>query len=209
MRVDRHRAKLLAFRFRVIYQPGHQKPSDYGSRNPRKVDQEEATTKGELGKEGKEEDAEFAVNRVMEEDLPGAITMDMMKRETEKDLVLQGVKADIERGHMGQATEGSEYSKVFSELTSWEGLILKGERLVVPPKLRAEVIALAHETHGLGVSRTVRLLRERVWFPKLAHMTKEYIASCLPCSAAVLGNPPAPIVIQEMPERPWQVLEAD
>ena len=55
----------------------------------------------------------------------------------------------------------------------------------------------------------MRLLRERVWFPKLAHMTKEYIASCLPCSAAVPGNSPAPIVIQEMPDRPWQVLEAD
>ena len=40
-------------------------------------------------------------------------------------------------------------------------------------------------------------------------MTKEYIASCLPCSAAVADNPPAPIIVQEMPERPWQVLETD
>ena len=79
---------------------------------------------------------------------------------------------------------------------------------MVPPKLRPEVTA-AHETHGLGVNRTVRLLRERVWFHKLAQMTKDYIVSCLPCSAAVPENPPAPIVIQEMPERPWQVLEAD
>ena len=77
------------------------------------------------------------MNRVMEEDLPGAITMEIMKREMEKDLLLKGVKADIERGHMGKAAEESEYSKVFSELTSWEGLILKGERLLVPPNLRA------------------------------------------------------------------------
>ena len=61
----------------------------------------------------------------------------------------------------------------------------------------------------MGVSRTVRLLREQVRFPKLAYMTKEYIESCLPCSIAVPVNLPAPIIIQEMAERPWQVLKAD
>ena len=135
--------------------------------------------------------------------------MEVMRRETEADQVLQCVAGDIEKGHMGKLTAASEYGKVFGELTMLDGLILRGERLVVPPKLRADMIALAHETHGLGVSRTVRLLRERVWFPRLASMTKEYIASCLPCSAAVADNPPAPIIVQEMPERPWQVLEAD
>ena len=105
-----------------------------------------------MGIEGEEEDAEFAVNCILEDDLPGAITMEVMRRETEEDQVLQGVMADLEKGHMGKFTAASEYGKVFGELTSWDGLILRGERLVVPPKLRADTIALAHETHGLGVS---------------------------------------------------------
>ena len=127
----------------------------------------------------------------------------------EKDQVLQCVMGDVEKGHMGKLTAASEYGKVFGELMILDGLILRGETLVVPPKLRADMIALAHETHGLGVSRMVRLLRERVWFPRLASMTKEYIGSCLPCSAAVGDNPPAPIIMQEMVEIPWQVLAAD
>ena len=106
VRVDRHRSKLLAFRFKVVYSPGHQNPSDYASRNPRKDNQGEATAK-ELGIEGEEEDAEFAVNRVLEEDLPGAITMEVMRRETEEDQVLQCVMGDIEKGHMGKLTAAS------------------------------------------------------------------------------------------------------
>ena len=69
VRVDRHRSKLLAFRFKVIYEPRHQNPSDYTSRNPHKAKGE--AMDGELGKEGKEEDAEFAVNRILDDNLPG------------------------------------------------------------------------------------------------------------------------------------------
>ena len=93
--------------------------------------------------------------------------MKVMRREPEEGQVLQCVMGDIEKGHMGKLTAASEYGKVFGELTSWDGLILRGERLVMPPKLRADMIALAHETHGLGVSRTVRLLRSESGFPGL------------------------------------------
>ena len=98
---------------------------------------------------------------------------------------------------------------MFEELTVAEGVLLRGEKLVIPRKLQANVIALAHEAHGLGESKTVRLLRERVWFPRLGRMTKEYVASCRECASAVPGNTPPPVTTREMPGKPWQVVAAN
>ena len=64
--------------------------------------------------------------------------------------------------------KGSSYAKVFDELTVHNGVLLKCDRVVIPSKLTEQVIELAHESHGLGETKTIRMLRERVWFPRLA-----------------------------------------
>ena len=74
-----------------------------------------------------------------------------MKKAVKDDKVLQEIMKDQEKGKMSDILRNSEYRKVFWELTSWEGLILKGVQLVIPPIMR-EVFELAHETHGFGTS---------------------------------------------------------
>ena len=71
------------------------------------------------------------------------------------------------------------------------------------------VIELAHESHGLGETKTIRMLRERVWFPKLAHRANEYVAKCSPCAVAVPRNDPAPIQIRNLPRGPWKEVAVD
>ena len=104
--------------------------------------------------------------------------------------------------------ESSQYAGIFKELTANEGVLLKGNRLVIPKNLHADVSALAHEGHS-GGDRTTRALRERVWFLRLSAMCKEYAAMCTPCLAAVPANPPAPLNTRELPEGPWLQLAAD
>ena len=50
-------------------------------------------------------------------------------------------------------------------------LIIRGNRLVIPTKLRQQVISLAHEGHQ-GLIKTKKLLREKVWFPKIDTLTE-------------------------------------
>ena len=132
-----------------------------------------------------------------------------MKQAMKEDKVLTKVEQDVKLGKMSDDTKKLEYSKVFEELTAANGVLLKGEKIVIPLSLQEDVIALSHEGHGLGESRTVKLLRERVWFPRLARKTKEYVASCTSCAAAVPANTPSPITSGEMPEGPWQKVAAD
>ena len=69
----------------------------------------------------------------------------------------------------------SEYSVVFNELIVTKGLLLKGDRLVIPRSLYGRDIAAAHKGH-LGEDMTIRNIRERNWFPGLAEKCRALIS---------------------------------
>ena len=48
-----------------------------------------------------------------------------------------------------------KYSNVFNELAVVDGLVLRGERIVVPQTLRETIVKIAHEGHQ-GIVRTLR-----------------------------------------------------
>ena len=86
---------------------------------------------------------------------------------------------------------------------------MRGERLVIPLSFQADCIALAHEGHQ-GEEKTIQNLRNKVWFPRLAVMTKEFVSSCQPgCAAAVPRNDPPPLAIRNTPDGPWQICAAN
>ena len=82
LRVDRHRTKLLPFSDNVIYEPGSKTPCDYGSRHP--PDQKVFSQK-EIDDWCIEYGTDIYVNRVIEDILPSAITLSMVRSETAGD----------------------------------------------------------------------------------------------------------------------------
>ena len=95
-----------------------------------------------------ETEDEIFVNRLIEGQLPQAITRDVLRKATEKDEHMMMLVEDIEAGQ-GCAREALVgYTKVFDELSVVEGLVMRGEhQLVIPEELRASVVQLAHEGH--------------------------------------------------------------
>ena len=71
-------------------------------------------------------------------------------------------------------------------LTPEADLIIRENRLVIPTKLRQQVISLAHEGHQ-GLIKTKKLLREKVWFPKIDTLTEKAVKECLACQS--VGQP--------------------
>ena len=204
MRVDRHRMKLAAFRFKVIFVPGTQTPCDYGSRrgcpeggNYNQEQQEEF---------GVEDDTEIYVNRLVEDTMPDAVTKEMMEKATNEDKEMKLLKEDIRRGECRKGLV--KYRQVFDELSVVDGLVMRGEKLVVPEEMRPIVVLLAHEGH-LGQEKTLGLLRETTWFPGMGPMVTKLVESCLPCLAAVPGTTQQPLKMTELPDGPWQVVHAD
>ena len=209
LRVERHRSKLRQFDFKLIFEPGSTSPCDYGSRHPPPSKTYSKEEKEEWGIEEEDEDGEIWVNRVIQDVVPEAVTLAEVREATQQDPLLSKLMADIQRGRLSEELRNTEYKGVFEELTTTSGVILKGERLVMPKALHPMVIALAHEGHQ-GEDRTTRNLREKVWFPKLAEKCREFVKTCHPgCTSSVPIMTPAPITSRETPDGPWKVCQAD
>ena len=102
----------------------------------------------------------------------------------------------------------TQYQKIFDELSYINGIIIRGEQIVIPDSIQSDTIGIAHEGH-LGADKTLRLLRETCWFPHMAEKVRTFVKTCLPCAAANPYNPPQPLQPNMLPERPWQSLHAD
>ena len=146
VRVDRHRSKLLAFDFKVKYEPGSSNPCDYGSRNP-SITKKEYTHDEceELGIEHEAEDSEFSVNRLIEENVPLPITKEEIKTEMLADVLMRKLVEDASKGYLSKELAKSEYAGIFEEMSVVDGIILKGKQILIPPMLRRRVIELLHE----------------------------------------------------------------
>ena len=203
VRVDQHRSLLLEFDYHVAYQPGKKMPCDYGSRHP---PSKELTDKEEEEWCVQSED-EIFVRRIVQELSLSSIPAQKLREETEKNEELRQLKEDIRR-KKNCSSNLKSYKGVFDELSVIDGLILKGYQIVIPKSMHADVIALAHEAHQ-GIDKTIALIRETCWFPKMHELVTEYVNSCVKCQAAINNTPPVPLQPNLLPDRPWQKVHAD
>ena len=71
------------------------------------------------------------------------------------------------------------------ELGVYDGLVFKGERLVVPRGLRTEIKKDIHVSHA-GVEGCLRWARESVYWPGMNAELRHWISTCEPCRLLIL-----------------------
>lgn len=99
------------------------------------------------------------------------------------------------------------YWPLRDELTILDGLIMKGNRVVVPPTMRTDTLNRLHDAHQ-GLSSTLQRARRTVYWPKLQDDVSAMIASCSDCQ--IHGKKkPRPPERQVSATRPMQVLGMD
>ena len=112
--------------------------------------------------EEEREDMEIIVNRIVNESIPDAVTLPVVRHYTKLNGTLSQLAENLMRGRLRQELKNTKYGTVFTELTYTQGILLRQERIVIPDELRADVIALAHEDHP-GMVMMLRQLRQDVW----------------------------------------------
>ena len=157
----------------------------------------------ELGVEDEEEDMEIIVNRVDHGYITEAVTLDLLRHYTKKDKLLSHIVEDVRRGKLRPEHEKSKFASTFSELSCMQGLLLRGDRVVITQALRADVHALAHEGHP-GTVEMLQQLLGAVWWPGMTTDVTEYVKTCnVGCASVVHRTVTPPMTIRETPERPW------
>ncbi len=135
-----------------------------------------------------------------------------LKVETDKDEVLHQVKGIIRAGWPEKKNELNpplvNYFHVRDELTAQEGVILRGERVVIPKSMRKGILQDLHTAHR-GIESTLRRARESVYWPNMSRDIKEYISRCEICTTFATRQPKEPLSSHEVPNRPWAKIGTD
>lgn len=114
------------------------------------------------------------MNFVVASDIPRGFSKEELIKATENDEELQRLITCI-REKIDQRDLMKACASLFDELAVADGLVLCGERIVVPRELRETMVKIAHE----DIVRTKELLRAHVWFRGIDKMVKKYIGKCL------------------------------
>jgi hypothetical protein len=126
------------------------------------------------------------------------VTSAVIERETRRDNVLARVHDHVANGWKDANTY--EMLKPFysrrNEITLYQGCLLWGIRVIVPVKLRTQILNLLHESHP-GVVRMEALARSHVWWPGIDNNIEKLVKQCFGCQKT--QNMPA-----IAPLHPWE-----
>lgn len=115
------------------------------------------------------------------------------------------VKASMRNGwpeskHSLPATV-TPYFHIRDELVIKDGLIFRGDRVVIPKALRKEMIEDVHAAHQ-GIESSLRRARESIYWPNMNSEVKDYISRCEICLTYASYQQKEPLRSQKIPHRP-------
>ncbi|XP_060782844.1 uncharacterized protein K02A2.6 [Neoarius graeffei] len=141
------------------------------------------------------------------ENLP--VTSAQIKQETSRDPTMAKVFELTVKGWPAKNTVGlPEYFSRREQLSVCLGCIMWGTRIVVPPKLRCNVLEALHEGH-MGVVKMKSLARSYIWWPGIDQQMEDMAKTCFGCQQTQKQPPPAPVHSWEWPTAPWQRIHVD
>ena len=135
-----------------------------------------------------------------------------LKDETSKDEILQAVKAAIQCGwpecKSNLPATVTPYFPFRNELVVQDGLVLRGDRVVIPSTLRKEAIQDLHTAHQ-GIESTLRRTRGSIYWPNMNNEVKDYISRCEICLTYAPRQQKEPLLCHEVPDCPWTKVATD
>jgi hypothetical protein len=143
----------------------------------------------------------------------GDSRLEKIRQQTSADESLQILKSVIQNGwpenRQDVPTLVLPYFNVRDELSIQNGLIFRGERIVIPENLRPEMKQAVHSSH-VGTDATMRRARECLYWPSMCADLRDMVQRCDICRAYdTSANAKEPLLPHETPSRPWEKVGTD
>ena len=131
---------------------------------------------------------------------------------TEQDPTLHSLRLIIQRGWPNTKAELSEELKPYFDIRDTlqveDGIILKGERLLIPTSMRKEIKARLHTAH-LGKDSMLRRARELIYWPGLTDEITQIAESCEVCMMTSRRQQKEPMIPHVRGNAAWQKVGTD
>ena len=94
------------------------------------------------------------------------------------------------------------------ELTIEDGVLLKGNRVCIPPELHDRTLYDLHDSHQ-GIEKMTHIARANMYWPGIDPNIADYVRRCTICTRHKASQTVQPMLPHDIPDRPWQELAAD
>ena len=135
-----------------------------------------------------------------------------IKQETATDDDLQQLMSVIMNGWPDERTSCPatliEYWNYRDELYVEDGMVLKGERVLIPKTLQAEVLKQLHYAHQ-GIEKCRLRARGSVYWVNLNKDIEQMVKTCQQCQEHMRANQKEPLMPHDVPKHPWHTLASD
>ena len=199
MRISRWASRLMVYSYSVEHVRGESNPADALSRLPAPVT--EVT-----------DDESITVAAVAAH--LQAVTREELMTASRSDPQLQQLAEQIPRPwprrYQDCSTELKPFYRCREELGVVDGVVVRGERLLVPGSLRPRLLAVAHQGHQ-GMVRTKQRIRQHFWWPGQDAAVEELVKACEVCASSDKTAAPrkAPLHPVPLPDGPWEKVGID
>ena len=204
-RLQRMLMQLQCYTINLVYQPGTQLV--VADTLSRACLPEQATETGD-DEIAALDDAEQMTNRL--EMVASPATIELIKTAAATDEQYQLLRRQIALGWHERRDIPAALNEfiTFAELAETDGLVFKGERVVVPRDARPEILSRVHSSH-IGANGCIRRAREAVYYPGLTADIKKIVAACPICEAYQTAMQKEPLMAHPPPTRPWERVGVD
>ena len=142
------------------------------------------------------------------------ISLARISKQTETDEVLSKLAEIIRKGSLdvgrNQDARLKKFKPILSELSlTGNGIILKGERMVLPESLQGMAIELAHRGSHPGRAGIERRLRYHFFFHGMYDKVKNFVEKCEECCLFVDKKTKEPIQHHKIPRKAWETVAVD
>lgn len=135
-----------------------------------------------------------------------------IRKATPSDPVLLALGETVSAGWPRHLSDVPECVRTFwnyrDEIATLDGILYKGERIIVPASLRRDVLERLHAGHQ-GVAATLSRARTAVFWPSMKDDIKRTVEACQSCQLDAPQLQKEPLMSHSVPKTPWYKVGVD
>ena len=101
-----------------------------------------------------------------------------------------------------------EYWPYRDEMSTLNGLVFRGTRIVIPHSMRTEMTTRAHRSH-LGIQYTTNTARDIMYWPRMTADLTDALQRCDSCQQMKPALLKEPMMTYPVPTLPWKIVASD
>uniref|UniRef100_A0A8C7JBX1 Gypsy retrotransposon integrase-like protein 1 n=1 Tax=Oncorhynchus kisutch TaxID=8019 RepID=A0A8C7JBX1_ONCKI len=135
-----------------------------------------------------------------------------IRQHTDKDEHLQSLKSMALAGwpYLKEETPFTvrEYWTFRDEISLQNGVLFRGQKVIIPKSLRPEMLTRIHSSH-VGGDACYRQARETLYWPNMQAEIKDFVSNCTTCNEYAHEKQKETMMSHELPTRAWQIVSMD